>query len=49
VAYPDGRDRLIWPGITHVRVHPLWLRLSDFNSDPPRIVELRGPELEQES
>ena len=46
VAYPDGRDRLSWPGITHVRVRPLWLRLSDFNSDPPRIVELRGRELE---
>ena len=49
VAYPDGRDRLSWPGITHVRVRPLWLRLSDFNSDPPRIVELRGRELEYES
>jgi uncharacterized pyridoxamine 5'-phosphate oxidase family protein len=30
-AYPDGRDRLAWPGITHARVRPTWLRYSDFN------------------
>src|SRR6266404_2978122 len=29
-AYPDGRDRLAWPGITHVRVRPTWIRYSDF-------------------
>ena len=40
VPYPDGRDRLAWPGITHVRVRPLWLRYSDFTQDPPRIIEL---------
>jgi len=40
--YPDGRDRLAWPGITHVRVRPTWARLSDFTTDPPRIDELRG-------
>jgi general stress protein 26 len=40
--YPDGRDRLAWPGITIIRVRPTWARLSDFTSDPPRIVELRG-------
>lgn len=40
--YPDGRDRLAWPGITHVRVRPTWARLSDFTSDPPRIAELCG-------
>lgn len=40
--YPDGRDRLAWPGITHIRVRPSWARLSDFTSDPPRIDELRG-------
>ena len=37
--YPDGRDRLAWPGITHVRVRPTWVRLSDFTTDPPRITE----------
>jgi Pyridoxamine 5'-phosphate oxidase len=40
LAYPDGRDRLSWPGITHVRVRPTWVRYSDFTHDPPRIVEL---------
>ncbi len=45
VAYPDGRDRLAWPGITHVRVRPRWIRYTDFTVDPPRVVELRGDEL----
>jgi general stress protein 26 len=45
VAYPDGRDRLAWPGITHVRVRPTWVRFSDFTSEPPRIVELGPAEL----
>src|SRR5262245_45638112 len=39
-AYPDGRDRLRWPGITHVRVRPTWVRYSDFTKDPPEILEL---------
>ncbi|MEV5971745.1 pyridoxamine 5'-phosphate oxidase family protein [Streptomyces sp. NPDC051921] len=39
-AYPDGRERLAWPGITHVRVRPRWVRYSDYTQDPPRIVEL---------
>lgn len=45
VAYPDGRERLAWPGITHVRVRPTWVRFSDFTVDPPRIVELGAAEL----
>ena len=45
VAYPDGRDRLAWPGITHVRVRIEWARLSDFRMEPNRIVELGGPAL----
>jgi pyridoxine/pyridoxamine 5'-phosphate oxidase len=40
VAYPDGRDRLAWPGITHARVRPRWIRYSDFTCEPPRIIEL---------
>jgi len=43
VPYPDGRDRLAWPGITHARVRPHWVRYSDFTKEPPLIVEL-GPE-----
>jgi len=44
-VYPDGRDRLAWPGITHVRVRPSWVRFSDFTVEPPRIVELGPAEL----
>lgn len=44
-AYPDGRERLAWPGITHVRVRPIWVRFSDYTQDPPRIVELAVEEL----
>ena len=44
-AYPDGRERLAWPGITHARVRPTWVRTSDFTRDPPVIVELGGDEL----
>jgi pyridoxine/pyridoxamine 5'-phosphate oxidase len=40
VAYPDGRQRLSWPDITHGRVRPTWIRHSDFTQNPPRIVEL---------
>jgi general stress protein 26 len=40
VAYPDGRERLAWPGITHFRVRPTWVRYSDFTQNPPRIVEV---------
>ena len=46
VAYPDGRERLAWPGITHVRVRPTWIRFSDYTLDPPRIVELTGTQLD---
>lgn len=45
VAYPDGRDRLAWPGITHVRVRPTWVKYSDFTHDPPKIVELGADRL----
>lgn len=41
-AHPDGRERLAWPGITHFRVRPTWVRYSDFTQNPPRIVELGG-------
>jgi len=39
-TYPDGRARLSWPGITHTRVRPRWLRYSDFTHDRPLIVEM---------
>ena len=37
--FPDGRDRLAWPGLIHIRVTPTWIRYSDFNCNPPQIVE----------
>jgi pyridoxine/pyridoxamine 5'-phosphate oxidase len=42
-AYPDGPERLSWPGLVYVRVRPRWLRYSDFRATPPRIVELIDP------
>jgi general stress protein 26 len=40
VQFPDGRERLSWPGLTYVRVRPRWLRFSDYSRTPPEIVEL---------
>jgi uncharacterized protein YhbP (UPF0306 family) len=37
--FPDGRSRLSWTGITYVRVRPRWLRFSNFNANPPVVVE----------
>jgi pyridoxine/pyridoxamine 5'-phosphate oxidase len=31
-AFPEGRDRLKWEGITHFRIKPTWIRYSDFNA-----------------
>lgn len=39
-AYPDGRERLNWVGITHFRVHPTWICFTSY-LDPKRSVELR--------
>ena len=38
-AFPDGPTRLSWPGITYVRVKPVWVRYSDFRAEPPVITE----------
>jgi hypothetical protein len=43
--FPDGRERLKWPHITYVRVRPVWMRYSNYNVNPPEIVELSGAEL----
>lgn len=39
--FPDGRVRARWPGITYIRVRPIWLRYSDFRCDPPVIEEMQ--------
>jgi general stress protein 26 len=44
-AYPDGPDRVSWPGLIYVRVRPTWVRYSDYNRDPPEIIEFRAEEL----
>ena len=44
-VWPDGPSRASWPGLVYVRVHPTWIRYSDFNQTPPVIVELAGRHL----
>jgi PPOX class probable F420-dependent enzyme len=40
-AYPDGRARQAWPGLTHFRIVPTWGRFSDFEASPePLIAEI---------
>jgi general stress protein 26 len=46
-AYPDGPSRLAWPGLIYVRVRPAWIRYSNYNVDPPEIVEFSGDTLAQ--
>jgi hypothetical protein len=29
-AFPDGPERLAWPGISYWRIKPKWVRWSDF-------------------
>lgn len=40
-AWPDGRDRLRWPGLVHLVVRPSWIRYSDFDQSPPAVEEFR--------
>lgn len=37
--FPDGRDRLHWKGLIHVRVKPLWIRYSNYEPNPPLVLE----------
>ncbi len=30
--WPDGKERLAWPGISHFRITPKWVRWSDFSA-----------------
>lgn len=36
--WPDGRERVSWAGIAHVRITPRWLRFSDWNVAPVVVV-----------
>ncbi len=40
-AWPDGPERLSWPGIVCFAVKPVWVRYSDFYERPPFIREFR--------
>jgi len=40
-AYPDGPDRLSWPGIAYFVVRPKWIRYSDYDQRPPLIEEFK--------
>jgi len=39
-AFPDGPERLGWPGITYVRVRLRWARYSDFNPGGAGVVDV---------
>jgi hypothetical protein len=41
VAFPDGRERRAWPGITYVRVRPKWIRHSAFSHGQAKIIEFK--------
>jgi pyridoxine/pyridoxamine 5'-phosphate oxidase len=38
-SWPDGRERMSWPGLVYFVVSPKWIRYSDFNRRPPEIAE----------
>jgi len=44
-VYPDGPGRASLAGLIYVRVRPTWIRYSDYNVDPPLIVEFRADQL----
>ena len=44
-VFPDGRDRQRWPGLTYFRVSPVWIRYSNYTTDPPEIVEFEAGDL----
>ena len=42
-AFPDGRERMRWQGITYIRVRPKWIRYSDFGGAKPTVVVFEEP------
>ena len=36
---PEGPERRSWPDLIYVRVKPTWIRYSNFNTNPPEIIE----------
>jgi general stress protein 26 len=48
-VHPDGLRRSRLPGITYFRVHPRWIRLTDFNLTPAQIVVFEGAALGEDA
>jgi hypothetical protein len=46
-VFPDGRERLTWSGLIYLRATPTWLRYSDYNKNPPEILEFDAAALRQ--
>ena len=44
-VWPDGTNRATWPGLVYVRVRPKWVRYSDYNQGPPKIMEFATRDL----
>jgi hypothetical protein len=44
-SFPDGRERLTWPGLVYFRVRPTWIRYSNFNVNPPEVLEFQAEQL----
>lgn len=44
-VWPDGPARAKWPGVVYVRVRPTWIRYSDFNRNPPKVIEFDAQQL----
>jgi Pyridoxamine 5'-phosphate oxidase len=39
LSFAEGRERSEWPDVTYLRLRPVWIRYSDYNQDPPLILE----------
>lgn len=37
--HPKGLERQSWPNLIYFRARPTWIRYSDYNQNPPEIVE----------
>jgi pyridoxine/pyridoxamine 5'-phosphate oxidase len=42
-AWPECREHLSWPGLTHLVVKPVWMRFSDYDQKPALIEEITLP------
>jgi len=46
-VFPDGVERQQWPGLTYIRVRPLWIRAMDYAAVPPDVLEFDAGALQQ--